>query len=119
MKLYRATGGSKKDEKNIGTYYTSSIDEARFYGSSITEHDIDTANLMIVDENGLNQYIEKWLDSLADEDRDFEESTQRYFYNQQDEILAADDAKKHGYDGIIIKNITGESGCVCDYVIIF
>ena len=119
MKMYRATGGFKKDTKNIGTYYTSSIEEAKFYGENIKTADIDTTNFIIVSENELNLYIANWLNSLNNDERNFEESTKRYIYNQQDEILAADDAKKHGYDGIILKNITGESGCVCDYVIIF
>lgn len=119
MKMYRATGGFKKDTKNIGTYYTSSIEEAKFYGENIETADIDTTNFMIVSENELNLYIANWLNSLNNDERDFEESTQRYIYNQQDEILAATDAKIRGYDGLVIKNIAGESGIICDYIIIF
>lgn len=117
--VYRGTGGGYNDTKNIGTYYTTSKEEAEVYGATIKEIEIETNGLMVVTEEELGKYIEEWLDSLDEEEREYQESTKAYFEKQMDEILAAEDAKKRGYRGVWLKDIRGEFVEKTDYIIIF
>jgi len=119
MKLYRGTGGQIQDKKNIGKYYTNLKEEAMFYGKNIEEINIDPVLFLIIDENDEKEYINEWLESLSWQDRDFQESTKWHIENQYAEVLAVNDAKSRGYKGLIIKDIEGECGKICDYVIIF
>lgn len=119
MKLYRGVGGTKKDTKNIGTYYTSSKEEAEFYGNDIITIEHDGRMLMSVKESDLDDYLSEWLESLDDSGKEYQKSTKAYFQNQQSEIIAAEDAKSRGYAGIIMTDICGEVSESCDYVILF
>jgi len=119
MTVYRGTGNAKKDTKKIGTYYTDSLEEAKFYGDDIETLDISKMMLYTYSESELKELLNNWLESLDDNEKNYQESTEAYFTNQTDEVLAVKDAAGRGYDGIVLDEKEGESGEICKYIIIF
>jgi len=124
MKIFRGTGNERdiRDNKNIGTYYTSSIEEAQFYGNDIDEIEIKGSDFIEYGQDDLDKMVEDWLLDLEEEDPqeyEFQVQTKAYFTEQRGEILAANDAKDRGYSGIILRDIPGEAVETTDYIVIF